>query len=158
MGEKRIATGKKIYSCLRNTSLDHMFTPSFYSSTSSSQKPYHSTMSTIPRSIFRAGLKPKLRQPSKSAFHVVRRMSTQPQFSTNYDPAQGQKDVEKLLKGNGGKWRITESGKGLERPFKFKGFKKCWEFMNTVADECVKQKHHPEWSNVTLPTFHLNPI
>ncbi|KAH8667559.1 transcriptional coactivator/pterin dehydratase [Tricladium varicosporioides] len=110
-------------------------------------------MSTIPRCTFRAGLKPKLYHHSKPAFHVVRRMSTQPQFSTSYDPAQGQKDIENLLKGNGGKWRLTENGKGLERPFRFKGFKKCWNFMNEVADECVRAKHHPEWSNVYNTTF-----
>ncbi|KXT08219.1 hypothetical protein AC579_8679 [Pseudocercospora musae] len=47
-----------------------------------------------------------------------------------------------------GKWQICDDGKGLERGFKFKTFKTAWEFMNNVADECKKAKHHPEWSNV----------
>lgn len=58
----------------------------------------------------------------------IRKMSTQPTptFSSNYDPEQGAKDLAPLLKNNGGKWVLIESGKGIERGFKFKGFKKCW--------------------------------
>jgi 4a-hydroxytetrahydrobiopterin dehydratase len=52
-------------------------------------------------------------------------MST-PTFSSNYDPAKGIKDLEPLLKGNGGTWVLIESGKGVERSFKFKTFKKTW--------------------------------
>merc|ERR1712098_842095 len=73
----------------------------------------------------------------------------QPTFSSNYDPAQGNQDLAPLLKSNGGKWTLIESGKGVERGFKFKTFKKTWEFMNLVAAECAVQKHHPEWSNVS---------
>ncbi|KAK5125833.1 hypothetical protein LTR85_012109 [Meristemomyces frigidus] len=47
-----------------------------------------------------------------------------------------------------GKWHLTEGGVGLERPFKFKTFKATWAFMNDVAEECQRQKHHPEWANV----------
>jgi len=55
-------------------------------------------------------------------------MSTQPSptFSSNYDPEQGMKDLNPLLKSNGGKWGLIESGKGVERSFKFKTFKKTW--------------------------------
>jgi hypothetical protein len=28
--------------------------------------------------------------------------------------------------------------------------------MNTVASECVVQKHHPEWSNVSFPSPYLS--
>ncbi|EME88587.1 uncharacterized protein MYCFIDRAFT_123664, partial [Pseudocercospora fijiensis CIRAD86] len=45
-------------------------------------------------------------------------------------------------------WKLCNDGKGLERGFKFKTFKTTWEFMNDVAAECKKVKHHPEWSNV----------
>ncbi|KAF4625853.1 hypothetical protein G7Y89_g12315 [Cudoniella acicularis] len=76
----------------------------------------------------------------------------QPQFSSNYSPAKGSEDLSPLLKPTG-KWALTSSGKGIERNFKFKGFKKCWEFMNLVAPECTKVKHHPEWSNVYNTTF-----
>ncbi|SMQ48477.1 unnamed protein product [Zymoseptoria tritici ST99CH_3D7] len=47
-----------------------------------------------------------------------------------------------------GKWKLCNSGKGLERTFKFKTFNKTWEFMNQIAAECKKTRHHPEWSNV----------
>jgi hypothetical protein len=50
----------------------------------------------------------------------------QPTFSTNYSPEQGSKDLAPLLKSNGGKWTLIESGKGVERTFKFKTFKKTW--------------------------------
>ncbi|KAG4431920.1 hypothetical protein IFR05_012590 [Cadophora sp. M221] len=76
-----------------------------------------------------------------------------PTFSSTYPAAQGIADLTPLLKGNGGKWTLIESGKGVERGFRFKGFKKTWEFMNIVASECVVQKHHPEWSNVYNTTF-----
>jgi len=48
---------------------------------------------------------------------------------------------------------LMESGKGVERSFKFRTFKKTWEFMNIVAEECKVKKHHPEWSNVYNTTF-----
>jgi hypothetical protein len=56
------------------------------------------------------------------------KMSTtlQPVFSTNYDSEKGTKDLETLLRANGGKWNLIESGKGVERSFKFKTFKKTW--------------------------------
>ncbi|EPE24499.1 PCD-like protein [Glarea lozoyensis ATCC 20868] len=74
-------------------------------------------------------------------------MTTQPIFASNYPPTEATAALAPLLKPTG-KWSLTPNGQGIERPFKFKGFKKCWEFMNTVAPECTKQKHHPEWSNV----------
>ncbi|KAH7386220.1 pterin 4 alpha carbinolamine dehydratase [Cadophora sp. MPI-SDFR-AT-0126] len=77
----------------------------------------------------------------------------QPTFSSNYSPVKGSEEVAPLLKSNGGKWTLIESGKGVERGFKFKTFKKTWEFMNHVAAECAVQKHHPEWSNVYNTTF-----
>ncbi|KJX97692.1 pterin 4 alpha carbinolamine dehydratase like protein [Zymoseptoria brevis] len=47
-----------------------------------------------------------------------------------------------------GKWKLCNSGKGLERSFKFKSFNKTWEFMSQIAAKCKKTRHHPEWSNV----------
>lgn len=49
-----------------------------------------------------------------------------PNFSSNYNPEQGTRDLAPLLKENGGKWELIETGKGLERGFKFKTFKKTW--------------------------------
>ncbi|KAL2065697.1 hypothetical protein VTL71DRAFT_3367 [Oculimacula yallundae] len=76
-----------------------------------------------------------------------------PVFASNYPSDQGTSDLSSLLKANGGTWTLIKSGKGLERGFKFKTFKKTWEFMNIVATECAVQKHHPEWSNVYNTTF-----
>jgi len=73
----------------------------------------------------------------------------QPTFSSTYDPVQATKDLAPLLE----KWAVIPSGKGIERSFKFKTFKKTWEWMNIVAEECKKQKHHPEWSNVYNTAF-----
>jgi len=57
-----------------------------------------------------------------------------------------------------GRWTLTAQGSGLERTFKFKTFKKTWEFMDVVAQECKVAKHHPEWSNVRPhPPLPLNP-
>lgn len=49
-----------------------------------------------------------------------------PDFSSTYSPAKAQKDLSPLLKSNGGKWTLIESGKGIERGFRFRGFKRCW--------------------------------
>ncbi|RDL31440.1 uncharacterized protein BP5553_09649 [Venustampulla echinocandica] len=80
---------------------------------------------------------------------------TQPTFSSNYSSEEGLNDLTPLLKGSGqgGRWTLIPSGKGIERRFQFKGFKKTWEFMNLIAPECIKQKHHPEWSNVYNTTY-----
>lgn len=66
--------------------------------------------------------------------------------SSGEDPEVLVKDTTALV--DNGKWRLCNAGKGLERSFKFKTFKTTWAFMNTVAEECKKAKHHPEWSNV----------
>ena len=80
-------------------------------------------------------------KPSKHLFrspHTTRKMSTtnQPTFSSNYDPSIGIKDVQPLLRSHGGKWILIESGKGVERSFKFKTFKKTWV--------CIFPKLHSE--------------
>ena len=49
-----------------------------------------------------------------------------PVFSSNYDPEQGARDLAPLLAGGGGRWALIESGKGVERRFRFKTFKKTW--------------------------------
>ncbi|XMA14945.1 hypothetical protein WAI453_007736 [Rhynchosporium graminicola] len=98
--------------------------------------------------------------------------SPTPVFSSTYPADKANEELSPLLKSSGGKWTLIESGKGVERGFKFKTFKKTWilslrpdrrerrridldpaEFMNTIASECAVQKHHPEWSNVYNTTF-----
>lgn len=66
--------------------------------------------------------------------------SVEPTFSTNYDPEQASRDLSPLLRGNGGKWTLMESGKGVERSFKFRTFKKTWAcctfFVRSSINQC----------------------
>ncbi|GAB7355072.1 hypothetical protein MBLNU459_g5661t2 [Dothideomycetes sp. NU459] len=68
--------------------------------------------------------------------------------SAGEDEAKVSSQATALTGSGGGRWRLTDDGKGLERGFRFKTFKATWDFMNTVAAECKVQRHHPEWSNV----------
>ena len=43
-------------------------------------------------------------------------------------------------------WQVD--GVRLHKTFKFKGFKRAWAFMNTVAVQADRLNHHPEWTNV----------
>ncbi|KAJ4322101.1 hypothetical protein N0V94_002569 [Neodidymelliopsis sp. IMI 364377] len=52
--------------------------------------------------------------------------------------------VSKLLS----TWELTPSKKGLKRQYLFKTFNNAWKFMDTVAQQCKVQRHHPEWSNL----------
>ncbi|KAH8802702.1 transcriptional coactivator/pterin dehydratase [Xylogone sp. PMI_703] len=90
---------------------------------------------------------------SSSSRHTT---MTEPVFAdaSGVDVEVLKKELEGLLVGEGGgRWRLTQKGNGVERSFRFKGFKKAWEFMDTVAKECQVKKHHPEWSNVYNTTF-----
>ncbi|KAF2209518.1 hypothetical protein CERZMDRAFT_91340 [Cercospora zeae-maydis SCOH1-5] len=81
---------------------------------------------------------------SSTRVHMVRTQDLSP--SAGEDPEALAAKVTELV--DRGRWQLCNEGKGLERGFKFKTFKSTWSFMNTVAEECKKQKHHPEWSNV----------
>jgi 4a-hydroxytetrahydrobiopterin dehydratase len=43
---------------------------------------------------------------------------------------------------------LTASRIGIARTYRFKTFKAAWSFMNLVAAECQKQRHHPSWHNL----------
>lgn len=79
------------------------------------------------------------------------------QFSDGYSRNQGMQDICGLLRssegGREGRWAISADARGIERSFKFKGFKKAWAFMNIVAAESVQKNHHPEWSNIYNTVF-----
>ncbi|OCK85801.1 transcriptional coactivator/pterin dehydratase [Lepidopterella palustris CBS 459.81] len=45
-------------------------------------------------------------------------------------------------------WTLTTSRIGIARTYRFKTFKTAWNFMNLVAAECQKQRHHPSWHNL----------
>lgn len=61
-------------------------------------------------------------------------------------PAESLSGIPKL-------WRQSADGTGIERTFKFKTFKAAWEFMNNVAAEAKRLRHHPEWSNIYNTVF-----
>jgi hypothetical protein len=73
-----------------------------------------------------------------------RKMSTQtsPTFSSNYSPEQRTKDLSPLLRGNGGRWSLIESGKGVERSFKFKTFKKTWVRVSLLHPPYIQSKSY----------------
>ncbi|KAF2097592.1 transcriptional coactivator/pterin dehydratase [Rhizodiscina lignyota] len=68
-------------------------------------------------------------------------------FSSNTDPATAAPLLARLCT-PGGRWAPSSHGRGIERSFKFRTFKKTWEFMDAVAAACRREKHHPEWANV----------
>ncbi|KAK6007996.1 hypothetical protein QM012_004810 [Aureobasidium pullulans] len=70
------------------------------------------------------------------------------QCSAGEDEEHLSRNAIALTAEGGGRWKVTDDNKGLERTFRFKTFKATWDFMNTVAAECKVQKHHPEWTNV----------
>ncbi|KAG9989902.1 transcriptional coactivator/pterin dehydratase, partial [Aureobasidium melanogenum] len=85
----------------------------------------------------------------------IRVMSTSQQQSSVRFLCSAGEDEEQLGRNaialtttGGGRWKVTDDKRGLERTFRFKTFKATWDFMNTVAAECKVQKHHPEWTNV----------
>ncbi|KAM3506934.1 hypothetical protein MY10362_002054 [Beauveria mimosiformis] len=81
-------------------------------------------------------------------------MPMPPSFSAGTDKNAATEALRPLITPNvGGRWTLTADGYGIERRFKFPTFNKTWEFMNAVAAEAKKNKHHPEWSNVYNTTF-----
>jgi len=74
-------------------------------------------------------------------------------ISSNSDAAQVRAALSPLLESSGGRWGLSVKNNGVEREFRFKTFKRTWEFMNAVAAEAARVKHHPEWSNVYNTTF-----
>ena len=45
-------------------------------------------------------------------------------------------------------WARTDGREGLEKEFKFKGFRRAFGFMAAAAVKADALNHHPEWSNV----------
>jgi 4a-hydroxytetrahydrobiopterin dehydratase len=120
------------------------------------------TMATITPRFLQSLLhsKPLYRQlPLSKSFLHTRAMSTTisratPRFAegTPGDDATLAADLEGLLLPKG-QWILTPSGEGLQRLIRFKTFQKAWSFMDAVAIECKKNKHHPEWSNTYNTVF-----
>lgn len=45
-------------------------------------------------------------------------------------------------------WTLSRAGTGLEKTYRFPSFPQAMEFVNAVAAESERRKHHPEWANV----------
>ncbi|OBT92929.2 hypothetical protein VE01_08921 [Pseudogymnoascus verrucosus] len=114
---------------------------------------------TISRPLFAIPRHPRANFPSP--FHLPTRAmsSTTPPLpaisvSSNSDPDAVTAALPPLLE----RWSLTPTNAGLQRSFKFKTFKKTWAFMDAVAAEAARTKHHPEWSNVCPFSLSLSPL
>jgi len=58
--------------------------------------------------------------------------------------ADAREEALKTLPG----WAYHESGKAMNKSFKFADFSEAWAFMNRAALLAEKMDHHPEWFNV----------
>lgn len=88
--------------------------------------------------------------PARRAFHVSPRSQVEARdvsASQGSDSAALAQDITPLLQPHG-RWSLVSSGSALERTFHFGSFRNTWAFMSEVAEECKKQRHHPEWTNV----------
>jgi hypothetical protein len=77
-------------------------------------------------SIRRSIINPSKYQHSPTPTHTMSSTSPTPNLSPGYDPEEASQDLAVLLKSSGGRWTLTADGKGIERTFKFKTFKKTW--------------------------------
>jgi 4a-hydroxytetrahydrobiopterin dehydratase len=77
---------------------------------------------------------------------------TTPRFSQDSNEEQLSEKLTDLLSPNG-LWMLTPSGEGLQRLVRFKTFNKAWSFMEAVATDSKKNKHHPEWANTYNTVF-----
>ncbi|KAI9731086.1 MAG: hypothetical protein M1818_007943 [Claussenomyces sp. TS43310] len=57
--------------------------------------------------------------------------SEQPEFSSGEDAETLSTSLASLAEAEGGRWRLMTNGKGVERTFKFKTFKKTWVYNTT---------------------------
>ncbi|KAI9836083.1 MAG: hypothetical protein M1819_001697 [Sarea resinae] len=76
---------------------------------------------------------------------------TEPQSQEDSPSTSSSPELSALLSQTPHAWRLTANGTGIERGFRFKTFKKAWDFMSAVAQECKGARHHPEWSNPLHP-------
>jgi 4a-hydroxytetrahydrobiopterin dehydratase len=98
------------------------------------------------RSVYQTRVASTLDRPSTS--------TKTPVFSPGEDNDELNQELQPLL--TSGQWKLTGDGMGLEKTFKFKGFKAAfYEFMTPVAAECVRVNHHPEWQNVRQPNLEI---
>ncbi|KAK9364965.1 transcriptional coactivator/pterin dehydratase [Lipomyces kononenkoae] len=79
---------------------------------------------------------------------------TRPRFAEGTDRGEALPVLERLLnEHNECRWRLTPDATGIHKKFRFKTFRSTWAFMNSVAEQCNAERHHPEWTNVRLISF-----
>ncbi|KAK9359139.1 hypothetical protein V1504DRAFT_441537 [Lipomyces starkeyi] len=74
-----------------------------------------------------------------------------PRFAkgVNYDEAIP--ELTKLLnEPSESPWSLTQDASGIQKRYRFKTFRTAWAFMNSVAEHCMAERHHPEWTNVRI--------
>jgi len=70
----------------------------------------------------------------------------EPVFTAEERTAAAKDKLAHLLQAQ--QWSLTPDGKGIEKEFKFKGFKKgAWRFMTEVTEAINAANHHPTWTN-----------
>ena len=133
---------------------------------------------TFPRSPITSLYPPKspikIINPNTSArrsFHLTPKMATPPppttttttttitpSFSSNYDSSEGTQALKSLLKGaseGDGKWTLIPNGKGIERSFKFKTFKKTWVLpVLSLSPSPQNPKLKPQKTGIYVPDRH----
>ena len=101
-----------------------------------------------------------------------------PNFAPGSDTAALNPALKQLVSRPEAPWRLTATGEGVERSFRFKTFAKTWvsslsllslypvpgprraylgdnqDFMTAVSLQCKIKNHHPEWSNVGFSPSH----
>ena len=79
-------------------------------------------------------------------------LKDQIQLAENQDAPAVLNMLQKLITGTPPHkpWSICLNGAGIQRSFHFKTFRQTWEFMDAVAEECKRKRHHPEWWNVRI--------
>lgn len=100
-----------------------------------SHQSYRNTSSTFSRTS----------SSNDSSTHTDNPPTPSPIFSTN-SPNDLPDRTSSLLHST--PWTLTASRIGIARTYRFKTFKAAWSFMNLVAAECQKQRHHPSWHNL----------
>ena len=91
----------------------------------------------------------------RATYRTMSTNSTSPPTATTSSADVENQNLTSLLPPNG-RWILhtpPSSLSSLSRTFHFKTFKAAWSFMTTVAEECKKRRHHPEWSNVYNTVF-----
>ncbi|KAK9373330.1 uncharacterized protein V1513DRAFT_382765 [Lipomyces chichibuensis] len=74
-----------------------------------------------------------------------------PRFAKGVNYNEAISELTKLLnEPSVSPWRLTQDANGIQKRYRFKTFRTTWAFMNSVAEHCMAERHHPEWTNVRI--------